>query len=124
MPTLRYPIGEYRRWVQIEALPEDRGAETQRNEYREPVKDFHPVAGRWARVEPLDSRSLWRAQQAGALATHKVNFALFPGLTTRHRLRLAGRVLNIEGVTDLEDQHTEHECRCIEQELKPGQQPG
>lgn len=122
MATLKYPIGTYNRSVQIEALPEDRGATSEQNEYREAKEDFAPVARRWARVEPLDSRSIWRAQQGGSLATHQVNLrGIFPGLTTRHRIRLGPRILNIEGITDLNDQHTEQECRCVEKELKPGQ---
>lgn len=126
MTTLRYPIGEYKRPVQIEARPADRAEKPDRNQYQEETgDDWRPVAKCWARVMPLNTQETWRAQQATAATTHQVNLrGCFPWLSTRHRLRLGTRVLNIEGVTDLGDMHTEQELRCIEVQLKPGERAG
>lgn len=110
--------------MQIDALPEDRGATQPLNEYREPTDpDWQPVATRWVRIEALSGRELNRAQQTDSAITHQLNFRYWPGLTTRHRLRLGRRTFHLLSVLDLGEDRYEHECQAVEVQLKPGETP-
>lgn len=118
---MKYGTGQYDRVMQIDALPADRQATAELNAYREEVEDWQPVATRWVRVEALSGRELNRAQQTDAAITHQLNFRHWPGLTTRHRLRMGRRIFNLLAVIDLGDEHYEHECQAVEVQLKPGE---
>lgn len=56
------------------------------------------VAGtRMVQVEPLSAREIVQGQQIEAQATHRVTMRACAWLTSRHRFRWRGRVLNIVG---------------------------
>lgn len=118
---MRYPLGQYKRPMQIEAQPADRGERTQRDGYGAPVSDWLPVASRDVRLEPVGGGETVHADQVNGTVTHKLNFRYFAGLTSRHRLRMGQRAFNLMSVIDLDDEHYEHECQAIEVVLKPVQ---
>jgi len=120
---LKYPLGEYNRLVTVEQNQADPADATQRDEYEALAAKWATVATRWARVAPMGGKEFWASQQAQSLSTHQVNLrGVVSGLTTtRHRLRMCSRVFEIESANDLNDMHVEHELRCVEKELRPGE---
>lgn len=103
------PIGGLRDRVEIQS----RGAP--QNGYGEPVLAWATLATVWARVEPISGRETWQAQQAQADVTHRVTVRTYPGLTSKMRFLLGGRVLNIDSVIDVEGRRQFQECLCKEE---------
>lgn len=57
----------------------------------------------WAYVEGLSARDILQAQQANAIASHRVIVRHRPGMTYQHRLAWRGKTLEIASVTDREN---------------------
>ena len=111
MAGLKHPTGQYNRQVQVQA----RVKPARLNELNEEVVEWEPLVTRWARIEPLSGREFWNAQQSQSAVTHLVSLrGVVRGLTTQHRLQMGRRIFNIESIIDLNDEHYEHELRCIE----------
>lgn len=57
-------------------------------------------ATRWARIEPLDGRELWRARQVQADVTHRITLPWETSLqpTTQWRVLFEGRVFQLLSV--------------------------
>jgi SPP1 family predicted phage head-tail adaptor len=84
------------------------------SELGEAVADWATDAVRWAKVEPISGGELWRARQVQAESTHTVTLRFYPGLTTRHRIVLGSRVLEILNVIDRDGEGRFSECLCVE----------
>lgn len=71
----------------------------------------------WASVAPISSREYWQAQQVKADLTHRVRIRYLAGVTSRMRVRLGSRVLQIAAPPrNLDEAGTDLELVCTEQE--------
>jgi SPP1 family predicted phage head-tail adaptor len=61
------------------------------------VEAWVVVGTRSVQIEPLSAREVVFAQQIESQATHRVTMRYCPWLTSRHRFRWRGRILNIVG---------------------------
>jgi SPP1 family predicted phage head-tail adaptor len=78
---------------------------------------WETYAERWARVEPLSGRELWRAQQQQPDVTHRVTLragGLVGELHTGHRVLHAGRNLHVRAIRNLEERGEVLELDCCE----------
>lgn len=57
----------------------------------------------WAKVSPLSAREQWWAQQTHATTTHMVTARYDARIDSTCRLKLGDRVLNIDGVRDVDE---------------------
>ena len=73
-----------------------------------------PYGEVWAAVEPLSARELIQAQQVNAEATIRGLMRYWDGLTTQHRLRHNGRVLEILSIVNRDDRNIQIELMCKE----------
>jgi SPP1 family predicted phage head-tail adaptor len=84
--------------------------------YGAPVPTWSDVGDPvWANVEPLTGREAWQAQQVRPDLTHRVTMRFYSGLTTKHRLKIGSRILNIESAVDVESRGREHVLMCKEE---------
>lgn len=67
----------------------------------------------WGSVEGLSSREMLQAQQANAVASHKIRIRYLPGLLHTHRIVWRGRTLEIASVVERENR-TMHEILARE----------
>lgn len=72
------------------------------------------VATRWASIKPISHEEKIRNQQVQDKTTHEVRLRYFPGLDGSYRFLYGGRILNIASVIDVDEEHTEHLCMCVE----------
>ena len=85
-----------------------------KNSSGEIIQTWATIATRWGAVEPLTGREQWLAQQANAIATHRVTIRYYSGLTEKDRFLYGTRVLNIDTI-DVPDEIQEHmECMVVE----------
>ena len=68
------------------------------NNRGETITSWIAVAPVWASIEPLTGRKLELARQQYATVTHLLDFHYRPGVTSKMRFTLNGRVFDIEGV--------------------------
>lgn len=67
----------------------------------------------WASVDGLSSREMLQAQQANAIASHKIRTRFLPGLLHTHRIVWRGRTMEIASVVERENR-TVHEILARE----------
>jgi SPP1 family predicted phage head-tail adaptor len=99
--------GVMRERITIEAPEESR------NTLGEATLSWATYAIVWASVEGLSSREMLQAQQANAVASHKVRIRFLPGLSHTHRLSWRGRTMEIASVVERENR-TMHELLARE----------
>lgn len=68
----------------------------------------------WARVEALNGRELYKAQQWVSEVTHKVTIRYQPGIVAKMLVDLNGRIFRIEAVMNPEEQQISLELLCVE----------
>ena len=69
----------------------------------------------WVGILPQSGREFYRAQQVNAAVTHLVSARYRTGLDATKRLVLSGsRVLDIDGVLDVDERHEELLLTCVE----------
>ena len=87
--------------------------EEARNTLGEATLSWATYAIVWASVDGLSSREMLQAQQANAVASHKVRIRFLQGLSHTHRLVWRGRVMEIASVVERENR-TMHEILARE----------
>lgn len=100
--------GDYRHLVTIQQPVETT------DDLGQPVTTWSNVATVHAAVEPLEGRELFAAQAVRAETTTRVRIRYRSGITPKHRLVYAGRVLNILSVIDPDERHREIVLLCSE----------
>lgn len=102
-------IGKLRHRIQIQerTLSQDG--------YGDALPTWTTVARRWAEVLPEAGGETWQAEQQRPYVSGQIRIRAWPGLTTKHRIILYGRTLNVESVTDVEEFGTEMLIRYKEQ---------
>jgi SPP1 family predicted phage head-tail adaptor len=71
----------------------------------------------WCDISTLSTQQRLEAEQLGQTLTHRVTMRWRANLTTQMRLRRAGQVLAIRGVSDPDNARRELVCLC--EELRP-----
>lgn len=99
--------GAMKERITIEAPQESR------NTLGEATLSWATYAIVWASVEGLSSREMLQAQQANAVASHKIRIRFLPGLSHTHRLVWRGRSMEIASVVERENR-TMHEILARE----------
>jgi len=64
----------------------------------DPADPWRTIARRWGRFEPGGGGETLYADQVSASVSGTVTMRYYSGLTAKHRLRLNGRVLNVDSV--------------------------
>ncbi len=78
------------------------------------VRNWSEFAKVWAQVSPIKGNETFSGSQFKSEVTHKVKIRFLEGLTTRMRILLNGRVLSIEGITNLYEKNRELEILASE----------
>lgn len=68
----------------------------------------------WGRVRGIRGSEFYQAREHQALDVKTFNFGYFPGLTTKHYIKLDGRQYNIEHVNNIDERNFEYEVRASE----------
>jgi SPP1 family predicted phage head-tail adaptor len=84
-----------------------------RNSLGEATLSWSAFATVWASVDGMSSREILQAQQANAVASHKIRIRFLPGLTHTHRIVWRGRTMEIASVVERENR-TMHEILARE----------
>lgn len=84
------------------------------NEQGGHAQTWTTAQARWAKIEPLNGRELFNAQQVKADVTHKICIRYYEGLTPHYRFKFGTRYFNIASVINPDSQRVEHECLCKE----------
>lgn len=74
-----------------------------RDDYGGAEQTWTTIATRFAKIEPLSGRELWRAQGVTPEATHRVVMRYMEAVTAKCRLVHRGRVFQIESVLDVDE---------------------
>lgn len=99
--------GSMRERITIEAPTESRSP------LGEATLSWATFATVWASVDGLSSREMLQAQQANAIASHKIRIRFLPGLLHTHRVVWRGRTMEIASVVERENR-TMHEILARE----------
>jgi len=84
------------------------------------VAGWSDVVTVWAGIEPISGREYFYAQQIKAEVTHKVRIRYRTGITEEMRIKYGERILEIEAVRDLNEQHKVIEIFCREGKKSEG----
>lgn len=84
-----------------------------RNTLGEATLSWSDVATVWASVDGLSSREILQAQQANAVASHKIRIRFLPGLAHTNRVVWRDRTMEIASVVEKENR-TVHEILARE----------
>lgn len=90
-------IGALRERIEIQQVA------TSRDAIGGEVQTWGPLAGVWARVEPMSSSEQWRRQQMQASAAWKITIRWRADVTTKHRVVWGTRVFLVKGVTNSDE---------------------
>ena len=90
-------IGSLRHVVQVQSRT------ISRDDYGGAQQTWATIATRFAKVEPLSGRELWRAQGVTPEATHRVVMRYMEAVTAKCRLVHKGKVFQIESVLDVDE---------------------
>jgi SPP1 family predicted phage head-tail adaptor len=82
--------------------------------YGEPIDSWAEYATVWASVEPVQGRELWAQQQVQSEITIRIRIRYLSGVTSAMRVLFGSRVLSIEHVIDVKEQHKEMQLMCSE----------
>ena len=84
--------------------------------YGEPIRTWAKVTDgdRWAQIEPLTGRELLQAQQIGGEVTHRVRMRYFASVTTKTKLKVGTRYLEVVSVLNPNELGAEMELLCKE----------
>jgi SPP1 family predicted phage head-tail adaptor len=85
-----------------------------RDSYKAEVLGWVDVATVWAAVEPLRGREYFSAQQVNSEVSHRVTIRYRSGVTSAMRVLFGSRVLQIDGVINVNEQNRELQLMCIE----------
>jgi SPP1 family predicted phage head-tail adaptor len=69
----------------------------------------------WAAVEAVTAREALQSDRTQTAITYKVRLRTLTGLTTRHRIRWQGGILNIQSILLRGQRLEEQELLCAEQ---------
>lgn len=69
-----------------------------------------------ARVEPLQGREFFAAQQTQSSVTHKVTIWYQPGITSRNRIMFGSRIFDITSVINPGEQNISILIMCVERQ--------
>lgn len=72
------------------------------------------VATVWASIKPLSHDEKVKHQQVQDKTTHEVRLRYFAGLDGSYRFLHNSRIFNIASIIDVNEQHREHLCLCVE----------
>jgi SPP1 family predicted phage head-tail adaptor len=113
MPDPHRAIGQHKHRVETQQ------AEETQTETGDPERTWKTQATVWAKVEPLSSREQFDARRVDMKTTHRVTIRYYAGLKPDDRVRIKdGRVLNIDGIRDLQERERWTELTC--QEISDG----
>lgn len=87
---------------------------TAQNGYGERTTTWSTVATVWASVEPLRGREFFDAERVQSEISHRVRMRYRSGMSSKLRVLLGSRVLQIEVVIDVEERHRELQLMCRE----------
>ena len=82
--------------------------------YGEAIPANQIVATVWAKVEPQGGREFFRASQVYPTLTHLVTIRYLSGLTTKMKVVLNSRDLNIIGIVNVEERNITLRLACVE----------
>lgn len=104
----RIPIGQLRHRisVQSETMATDASGGA--------LPTYSTIDTRWAKIDPLEGRELYNAQQTVAGTTHKIAMRFYSGLTPKHRLLYGTRIFRIISVLNPEEFGIYSVCMCVE----------
>ncbi len=105
--------GKLRDRVRIQANVATAGND--RDGYGDVPPRWADVATVYADVSETGGSEGWQADQTRPARTLTVSIRYFPGLTSRHRVVLGSRVLNVESVTNPDGMGREHLLACREE---------
>jgi SPP1 family predicted phage head-tail adaptor len=82
----------------------------------QPIETWSDAFTVFAKVSPLNARETWWARQTHAETTHMVECRYHTRIKPYGRFKIAGtdRILNIEGVRDVDERRIELSISCIE----------
>ena len=103
-------IGRMDQLVKIQA-PTEPGPQ---DAYGAEALEYSTAAVRWGSLEPLTGREYFQAGQVQADVSHRIRMWWYPGLTTRHRLEIEDRTLEIVSIIDPDNAHRELEVMVKE----------
>ncbi len=83
--------------------------------YKGQTVQWQNVATVWASVEPLTGREYFYSHQIKAELTHRVRIRYREGITEKMRIKHRERVLAIESILDLKEEHKTIEILCREE---------
>jgi SPP1 family predicted phage head-tail adaptor len=101
-------IGKLRHRVELKSLSQNQ------NNFGETQDTWTTYTTVWARIEPLRGRELMLAQQANSEVTIRVTIRYNSSVTTKDRVVIGSRVLEIVAVINLDERNIKQELLCKE----------
>jgi SPP1 family predicted phage head-tail adaptor len=86
----------------------------QTNSLGEPTLAYVDLFDAWVQIQPLSARELVFAKQLQLDTTHKVYTRWTPDITSDCRLVYNGRILNVIGVTNVDERNHDMVLTCCE----------
>lgn len=71
-------------------------------------------ATRWAKLQPLSGKELFKAQQTVAEVTHKVTIRYMPGVKANQLVQFGSRIFEIQYIENIEFLNLELHLFCLE----------
>lgn len=101
-------VGKLRHFVAIQRKT------IKKNEFGEEIVTFNDLCHAWSKIEPLNGREYFLAQQTQAETTHKILIRFIDGIRPDYRVLYGNRIFDVKSVTNSNEQNIELIMYCRE----------